>query len=425
MLFIFNAAYLQIVPVGNSSRQLARETQFLLIWPQVLLRQPSRVKIHYIMSTITEAEVRTALAQVEDPEVRRPITEIGMVKSISVADNNDVAVEIYLTIAGCPMKNTLVERTEEALKRMEGVGNVTVTTDVMNDEQRREFRNAVRGSASEPVIPFAQPDSRTRVFAVASGKGGVGKSSVTVNLATALAAKGLSVGILDADVYGHSIPHMMGSEDKPHQVDDMIMPPQAHGVSLISIGHFIDDNSPVVWRGPMLHRAIQQFLADVFWGDLDVLLFDLPPGTGDIAISVAQLVPNAELLIVTTPQLAAAEVAERAGTISLQTRQRIAGVIENMSWMEMPDGSKMEVFGSGGGETVARRLTQITGGKVDLLGQVPLDTKLREGGDAGTPIVLSEPDAGAGKALNEIADKLVVRRESLAGKSLGLGVAPK
>ena len=377
------------------------------------------------MSTITEAEVRTALAGVEDPEVRRPITEIGMVKSISISENNDVAVEVYLTIAGCPMKNTIVERTEAAVQAIAGVGNVSVSTDVMNDEQRREFRIAVRGGSAEPVIPFAQPDSRTRVFAVASGKGGVGKSSVTVNLATALAAKGLAVGILDADVYGHSIPHMMGSTEKPHQVDDMIMPPQAHGVSLISIGHFVDDNSPVVWRGPMLHRAIQQFLADVFWGDLDVLLFDLPPGTGDIAISVAQLVPNAELLIVTTPQMAAAEVAERAGTISLQTRQRVAGVIENMSWMELPDGSKMEVFGTGGGETVARRLTQITGGKVELLGQVPLDTKLREGGDAGTPIVLSQPDQGAGAALNAIADKLVVRRESLAGKSLGLGVTPK
>ena len=363
------------------------------------------------MSTITEAQVRTALSTVEDPEVRRPITEIGMVKSIAISESNDVAVEVYLTIAACPMKNTIVENTEAALKGLEGVGAVTVTTDVMNDEQRREFRNAVRGSASEPVIPFAQPESRTRVYAVASGKGGVGKSSVTVNL--------------DADVYGHSVPHMMGSEDKPHQVDDMIMPPQAHGVSLISIGHFVDDNAPVVWRGPMLHRAIQQFLADVFWGDLDVLLFDLPPGTGDIAISVAQLVPNAELLIVTTPQMAAAEVAERAGTISLQTRQRIAGVIENMSWMEMPDGSKMEVFGSGGGETVAKRLTQITGGTVPLLGQVPLDTRLREGGDEGTPIVLSEPESGAGKALSDIAGKLFTRRESLAGKSLGLGVTPK
>mgnify|MGYP001068922212 CR=1 FL=1 len=377
------------------------------------------------MSTITEAQVRTALSTVEDPEVRRPITEIGMVKSIAISESNDVAVEVYLTIAACPMKNTIVERTEDAVKGIEGVGAVSVTTDVMNDEQRREFRNAVRGSSAEPVIPFAQPESRTRVYAVASGKGGVGKSSVTVNLAAALAAKGLAVGVLDADVYGHSVPHMMGSEDKPHQVDDMIMPPQAHGVSLISIGHFVDDNAPVVWRGPMLHRAIQQFLADVFWGDLDVLLFDLPPGTGDIAISVAQLVPNAELLIVTTPQMAAAEVAERAGTISLQTRQRIAGVIENMSWMEMPDGSKMEVFGSGGGETVAKRLTQITGANVPLLGQVPLDTRLREGGDEGTPIVLSEPESGAGKALNDVAAKLFTRRESLAGKSLGLGVTPK
>ncbi len=377
------------------------------------------------MSTITEAQVRTALAQVEDPEVRRPITEIGMVKSISVADNNDVAVDIYLTIAGCPMKNTLIERTEEALKGMEGVGAVTVGTDVMNDEQRKAFRDAVRGSSADPVIPFAQANSTTRVFAVASGKGGVGKSSVTVNLAAALAAKGLAVGVLDADVYGHSVPHMMGSMDKPHQVDDMIMPPQAHGVSLISIGHFVDDNAPVVWRGPMLHRAIQQFLADVFWGDLDVLLFDLPPGTGDVAISVSQLVPNAELLIVTTPQMAAAEVAERAGTITAQTRQRIAGVIENMSWMEMPDGSTMEIFGSGGGETVARRLTRIMGTEVPLLGQVPLDVRLREGGDAGTPIVLSEPDSGAGAALRAIADKLYVRRESLAGKSLGLGVTRK
>ena len=377
------------------------------------------------MSTITEAQVRTALATVEDPEVRRPITEIGMVKSIDIAENNDVAVEVYLTIAACPMKNTIVDNTKEAVEGIDGVGAVTVSTDVMNDEQRREFRNAVRGSASEPVIPFAQPNSTTRVYAVASGKGGVGKSSVTVNLAAALAKKGLAVGVLDADVYGHSVPHMMGSEDKPHQVDDMIMPPQAHGVSLISIGHFVDDNAPVVWRGPMLHRAIQQFLADVFWGDLDVLLFDLPPGTGDIAISVAQLVPNAELLIVTTPQMAAAEVAERAGTISLQTRQRIAGVIENMSWMELPDGSKMEVFGTGGGETVSHRLTRITGAEVPLLGQVPLDPRLREGGDAGTPIVRSEPESAAAKSLTSIADKLYTRRESLAGKSLGLGVTPK
>lgn len=377
------------------------------------------------MSTITEAQVRSALDTVEDPEVRRPITEVGMVKSISIAENNDVAVEVYLTIAGCPMRDTITGNTEKAVRSIDGVGEVTVTTDVMNDEQRRDFRNAVRGTSAEPVIPFAQPESRTRVFQVASGKGGVGKSSVTVNLAASLAARGLKVGILDADIYGHSIPHMMGSTDRPHQVDDMIMPPQAHGVSLISIGHFVDDNAPVVWRGPMLHRAIQQFLADVFWGDLDVLLFDLPPGTGDIAISVAQLVPGAEILVVTTPQQAAAEVAERAGTISLQTKQKVAGVIENMSWMELPDGSRMDVFGEGGGRIVADRLTEITGEDVPLLGQIPLDVRLREGGDAGTPIAIGEPESGAGAALNAVADKLFVRRESLAGKPLGLGVTSR
>ena len=219
------------------------------------------------------------------------------------------------------------------------------------------------GDTAEPVIPFAQPGSLTRVYAVASGKGGVGKSSVTVNLAASLARRGLSVGVVDADIYGHSVPRMLGVDDKPTQVDDMIMPPQAYGVKVISIGMFTPGNTPVVWRGPMLHRALQQFLADVCWGDLDVLLLDLPPGTGDIAISVAQLVPNAEILVVTTPQLAAAEVAERAGAIAIQTHQRLVGVVENMSWLELPDGSRMEIFGSGGGETVADALTRILGAR--------------------------------------------------------------
>ncbi|OAG70402.1 sodium:proton antiporter, partial [Corynebacterium ulcerans] len=331
---------------------------------------------------LSESTVRAALARVEDPEIGRPITEIGMVKSI-VINGNDIHVEIYLTIAACPMKNTLTENTRAVLEELPGVGEVSVSTDVMSDDQRRELRQTLRGSTEEPVIPFAQPDSTTRVFAVASGKGGVGKSSMTVNLATALASKGLKVGVLDADIYGHSVPGMMGSEDRPHAVDDMIMPPQAHGVKLISIAHFVEGNAPVVWRGPMLHRAIQQFLADVFWGDLDILLLDLPPGTGDIAISVAQLVPNAELLVVTTPQAAAAEVAERAGSISIQTHQRIAGVIENMSAMVLPDGTVMDVFGSGGGEAMAERLRTLTGANVPLLGSVPLDPRLREGGDAG------------------------------------------
>ncbi|MGO1948221.1 MAG: Mrp/NBP35 family ATP-binding protein [Mycobacteriaceae bacterium] len=374
------------------------------------------------MSTVTESAVRSALDAVEDPELNKPITELGMVKSIDI-DGGDVAVEIFLTIAACPMKSTLTSRTQEATEGVDGVQRVTVTTDVMSDEQRRELRTKVRGGAAEPIVPFAQPDSTTRVYAIASGKGGVGKSSVTVNLATALARRGLNVGVVDADIYGHSVPHMMGSNDRPHQVDDMILPPQAHGVKLISIGHFLDGNSPVVWRGPMLHRAIQQFLADVFWGDLDILLLDLPPGTGDVAISVAQLVPNAELLIVTTPQVAAAEVAERAGSISQQTRQRIGGVIENMSWMDMPDGTRMDIFGTGGGQVVADRLSEITGGEVPLMGQIPLDPNLRIGGDLGNPITISEPGSASGEALGDIADHLVTRRQSLAGRSLNLGVA--
>lgn len=373
------------------------------------------------MSQVTESAVRSALSRVEDPEIGKPITELGMVKSIAV-DGDAVAVEIYLTIAACPMKNTLTTNTQAAVEELEGVAKVTVTTDVMSDEQRRELRTSLRGTAAEPEIPFAQPGSTTRVYAVASGKGGVGKSSMTVNLATALAARGLRVGVLDADIYGHSVPGMLGNEDNPHQVDDMIMPPMAHNVKVISIAHFVEGNAPVVWRGPMLHRAIQQFLSDVFWGDLDFLFLDLPPGTGDVAISVAQLVPNAELLIVTTPQAAAAQVAERAGTITQQTRQRVAGVIENMGAMVMPDGSTMDIFGNGGGEIVAERLSTLTGSEVPLLGQVPLDPKLREHGDDGAPIVISEPDSPTAAAINAIADKLMVRRTSIAGKPLGLGV---
>lgn len=376
------------------------------------------------MSAITESAVRSALSRVEDPEIGKPITELGMVKSVAI-DGSDVAVEVYLTIAGCPMKSTIQNNTQAALEDIEGVGTVTVSLDVMSDEQRREMRNSLRGNAAEPAIPFAQPDSTTRVYAVASGKGGVGKSSMTVNLAVELARQGLRVGVLDADIYGHSVPGLLGSDQAPTAVDDMIMPPIAHGVKLISIGHFVEGNAPVVWRGPMLHRAIQQFLADVFWGDLDVLFMDLPPGTGDVAISVAQLVPNAELLIVTTPQAAAAEVAERAGSISQQTRQRVGGVIENMSAMVMPDGTTMDVFGSGGGQHVADRLTALTGGQVNLLGQVPLDPQVRVHGDDGNPVAISDPDSPAGQAIREIAAQLAVRRDSLAGKPLGLGVTRK
>lgn len=373
-------------------------------------------------SVITESAVREALSRVEDPEIGRPITELNMVKSVTVT-GNDVAVEIYLTIAGCPMKSTIESNTRAAVEDIEGVGNVTVTMEAMSDEQRRELKKKLRGGQAEPEIPFAKPDSTTRVFAVASGKGGVGKSSMTVNLAAALVQKGLKVGIVDADIYGHSVPNLLGCTDGPTVLDDeMLLPPISHGIKHISIGQFVEGNAPVVWRGPMLHRALQQFLADVFWGDLDVLLLDLPPGTGDVALSVAQLIPNAELLIVTTPQAAAAEVAERAGSISQQTRQRVAGVIENMGAMVMPDGSTMDVFGSGGGQIVADRLGVILGHEVPLLASVPLDPTLRSGGDAGTPIVLDSPESPAAQQIQTVADKLAIRSDSLVGKNLNLGV---
>ncbi len=346
-----------------------------------------------------------------------------MVKSVDIHPDGSVDIGIYLTIAACPMRSEITERVTKAVADVPGVSAIKVELDVMNDEQRTELRRSLRGNSEEPVIPFAQPGSTTRVYAVASGKGGVGKSSVTVNLAAALAAKGLSVGVLDADIYGHSVPRMLGTDAKPTQVEKMIMPPISHEVKLISIAQFTSGNAPVVWRGPMLHRALQQFLADVFWGDLDVLLLDLPPGTGDIAISVAQLIPGAEILVVTTPQQAAAEVAERAGAIALQTRQRIAGVIENMSWLELPDGTRMDIFGTGGGASVAASLSRSVGADVPLLGQIPLETAVREAGDAGVPIVLSAPESPAGAAMIDIANKLAVRRRGLAGMSLTINPA--
>jgi len=361
-----------------------------------------------------------ALSKVIDPEIRKPITELGMVESVDVDESGRATVTVLLTISGCPLKETLTRDTTAALLAVEGITSVDVTLGVMSDEQRAKLKTNLRGESTEREIPFAQPGSLTRVYCVASGKGGVGKSSVTVNLAAAMAQSGLSVGVVDADIYGFSVPRMLGTERRPTQVDDMILPPIAHDVKLISIGMFVPGNQPVVWRGPMLHRALQQFLGDVFWGDLDVLLLDLPPGTGDIAISVAQLIPNAEILIVTTPQTAAAEVAERAGSIALQTHQRIAGVIENMSWLELPDGTRHEVFGAGGGQAVADSLTRAVGAPVPLLGQIPLDTRLREGGDAGMPIVLSDPDSPSAVVLKAIAGGLSTRARGLAGRSLGL-----
>ncbi|MBK0870583.1 MULTISPECIES: Mrp/NBP35 family ATP-binding protein [unclassified Saccharopolyspora] len=374
-------------------------------------------------SAPTEEAVRQALGKVDDPEIHKPITELGMVKSVTVGEDGKVDVEVYLTVQGCPMRETITQRVDQAVREVDGVREVTVELDVMSDEQRSELRKQLRGDSEEPRIPFAEPGSMTRVYCVASGKGGVGKSSVTVNLAASMAARGLSVGVVDADIYGHSVPRMLGSDGKPTQVDKMIMPPQAHGVKVISIGMFTPGNTPVVWRGPMLHRALQQFLSDVFWGDLDVLLLDLPPGTGDVALSTAQLIPNAEILVVTTPQQAAAEVAERAGAIAMQTRQRLAGVVENMSWMELPDGQRMEVFGSGGGQIVADSLTRSIGHDVPLLGQVPLDTRLRESGDSGTPLVIEAPDAPSSKVLADVAKRLSTRARGLAGQLLSVSPA--
>jgi ATP-binding protein involved in chromosome partitioning len=367
-----------------------------------------------------ESAITAALATVDDPEIRRPITDLGMVRSVQLRPDGVAEIGILLTVAGCPLRDKLRTDITAAVAAVDGVRAVEIDFGVMSPEQRKNLQSSLRGDAAEPVIPFSQPGSRTRVYAVASGKGGVGKSSVTVNLAAALAARGLAVGVVDADIYGHSVPRMLGVDGRPTQVEAMIMPPSAHGVKVISIGMFTPGNAAVVWRGPMLHRALQQFLADVYWGDLDVLLLDLPPGTGDVAISLAQLLPNAEILVVTTPQVAAAEVAERAGAIALQTHQRLIGVVENMSWLELPTGERMEIFGAGGGETVATSLSRVIGAQVPLLGQIPLDTRLREASDEGVPLVLSDPASPASAALIAVADKLAVRRESLLGKPLGL-----
>ena len=373
----------------------------------------------------THDAVMEALNRVIDPELRRPITDLGMVSSVDIAEDGVVSVEVLLTVAGCPLKDTITADTRREVGTVEGVTEVQVSLGVMNDEQKAELRRRLRGGAAEPVVPFTQPGNLTRVYAVTSGKGGVGKSSVTANLAAAMAAQGLSVGVVDADIYGFSIPRMLGVDRVPTQLDGMIVPPVAHGVKVISIGMFVEDKQPVVWRGPMLHRAVQQFLSDVFWGDLDVLLLDLPPGTGDVTISVAQLLPNAEILVVTTPQTAAAEVAERTGLIATQTHQKVVGVIENMSYMPQADGSRVEIFGSGGGAIVSASLSETLGYEVPLLAQLPLDIRLREGSDTGRPAAVADDgrpaaDAPAALELSAVAQRLTHRARGLAGKSLGV-----
>ena len=362
-----------------------------------------------------------ALTTVQDPELHRSITELGMVEELAEV-NGDVSIKILLTISGCPMQDRLRGDITTALKNVEGVKSVELAFGVMSQEQRDYVKKVVRGGR-EKTITFAQPESLTRVIGIASGKGGVGKSSVTANLGVAFAKKGLRVGILDADVYGHSIPRLMGlMGQRPTAIDQLFIPLESFGVKVVSMEMFKPERSdPVAYRGPLLHRVLEQLLSDAHWGDLDVLLIDLPPGTGDLAISLGQLIPNSEIVVVTTPQIAAAEVAERAGRIAHQIHQRVIGVIENMSEYGCPTcGEKIALFGSGGGEETSRRLSALVGIDVPLLGKIAFNPELRTGGDDGVPLVQAAPDSDSAQSILAIAEILVKRSKSLVGVRLGI-----
>ncbi len=367
----------------------------------------------------TKDEVLQALATVNDPEIGRPITDLGMVKDVAINDGV-VDVHVLLTVPGCPMRDRITADVTAAVSPLPGVEQVRVSMGAMTEQQRQSLAESLRGGAAkapggQPIIPFAQMDSDTKVLAIASGKGGVGKSSITTNLAVALAQQGHSVGVLDADIWGYSIPRMLGVSGRPVAFNNMVMPLQAHGCKVISIGFFVDSERPVIWRGPMLHRALQQFLADVHWGELDFLLCDLPPGTGDIAISLAQMLPNADMLVVTTPQEAAQRVALRAGQTTAQTGMKVRGVIENMATFVAPDtGKEYRIFGEGGGQLLAAELD------TELLGSIPIEPRLREGADAGVPLVVGDPDAPASKVIIDIAARLARSKRSLVGKALPL-----
>ncbi len=366
--------------------------------------------------------VYAALAGVDDPEINRPITDLGMVKGVQLFGNGLVEVGIFLTVSGCPMKTTITDRVTNAVMQVPGVLEVKVELDVMSEEQRGKMRETLRGKA-EKEIPFNKPGSLTKVFAIASGKGGVGKSSVTANLAVSLVQQGYTVGLLDADVYGHSIPKILNAMTPPTMVDGLIMPPQGNGVRVMSMLSFKPGGieQAVAFRGPMLHRALEQFLTDVWWGDLDFLLLDLPPGTGDIALSTAQLLPQAELIVVTTPQQGAADVAIRSGTLAAQTNQKVFGVIENMSSFPCPHcGEPIDLFGAGGGQALADGLTKTLGTNIPLLGNIPFDVRLREGGDKGEPLVSAFPESDAAVSITAIAAQLSAKPRGLAGMSLNI-----
>ncbi len=350
----------------------------------------------------TEAQVLDALRPVQDPELQRSIVELDMVRDVRI-DGASVGVTVALTVAGCPLRAEITDRVTKAVEPLDGVQAVEVDLTVMTDDERGALRNrlqgpgAASGDAAAPAIPFADPSSRTRVLGLSSGKGGVGKSSVTVNLAVALAARGHEVAVLDADVYGFSVPKMLGVTQEPVVIDGMIVPPVAHGVKVISTGFFVGEDQPVIWRGPMLHKALNQFLTDVLWGEPDYLLVDMPPGTGDVALSLAQFMPRTEVFVVTTPQPAAQRVAQRSALMARKVNMSVRGVIENMSWFNGDDGTRYPIFGAGGGQLLADDL------KVPLLAQVPLTIALREGGDDGTPVTVSDPAGEAAQAFAGLA----------------------
>jgi ATP-binding protein involved in chromosome partitioning len=362
----------------------------------------------------TDADVLDALRPVEDPELHRSIVDLGMVRGVAI-DGPVVAVRIALTVAGCPLRNEIQRRIDEAVLALPGIERVDLDFTVMTDEERAELRQRLHGDpaatagthqghghAEGRAIPFADPDNRTRVLLIASGKGGVGKSSLTANLGISLAQRGRTVAVVDADVWGFSIPKMLGVEHAPVVIDQMLVPPEVHGVRCISMGFFVDEDQPVIWRGPMLHKALEQFLTDVYWDDPDYLLVDLPPGTGDIALSLSQFLPRSELYVVTTPQAAAQRVAQRVAFMAEKVNLQVRGVIENMSWFTGDDGTRYELFGAGGGAELAERI------EVPLLGQVPLVPALREGSDVGAPIAAVDPGSEAAQAIAAIAERIDV-----------------
>jgi ATP-binding protein involved in chromosome partitioning len=367
---------------------------------------------------VSEEQVRQALRNVLDPEIGRPIEDIGMLSGIHVDDGN-VRVDVLITIEGCPLKDRITSDVTQALAPLHGVRSIDVSLSPMSEQQRAELVSKLRGGAAPQQQRTFFTDGETSVIAVASGKGGVGKSSVTVNLACALAADGYRVGILDADVWGFSVPRMMGVSGQPVGFNEMILPLESHGVKVISMGFFVPEETPVIWRGPMLHKAIEQFLGDVYWGDLEFLLCDLPPGTGDVSISLASFLPGASMLVVTTPQEAARKVAERAGKMAERTQLRPIGVIENMSWFVCPHcGERERIFGEGGGQEAADTLG------VSLLAQVPLVPDVRHGGDVGAPIVVTDPDSPAGEALRAAGRELARATRSKVGRPLPLMARP-